>query len=239
MNDVDILYHGEARLADWGESRAGGKWIKVFLPDLDDQDPLDAFRGLDTQTAKRSGHIFNITITQGDIIQMDSAPEEKNWGKLASKLYANGFFHSHRVLPILGSDTEFLDWIRLQKSAYSDQYSEFIDAEGRCEAAHVRRAGEAGTAYKPPYSAIPLTHEEHKLQHASGESALGGKEWFDKMAAGYRISWGKHQLCKIFDVTGTRHIPPWELLSWAIEHGIESDLPKEYRDYETGQSASA
>ena len=79
-----------------------------------------------------------------------------------------------------GSDDRFLDWIRRQESCLSGGYSEFFYGEGRCVPAHVRRAREAGTAYKPPYSAVPLLDEEHRVQSNQGEKAcleryLGGK----------------------------------------------------------------
>jgi hypothetical protein len=48
--------------------------------------------------------------------------------------------------------------------------------------AHVRRASNGGIGAKPVLSAIPLCRACHQLQHKQGESALGGKEWFDAQA---------------------------------------------------------
>src|SRR5262245_14745507 len=53
----------------------------------------------------------------------------------------------------------------------------FVNGEGRCVAAHVRRASDSGTAYKAAYSCVPLTDAEHRLQHQKGESALKPPEW--------------------------------------------------------------
>lgn len=232
MSELKILYHGEARLADWGESRTGGKWVKLFLPDLDETDPLDSFRGMDTPSMKRSGHVLQLTIAEGDIIAATKTPEPKHWGYLSRKLYSLGFFHAQEVLEVLGTDDEFLAWIRTQPSAHSKEFSEFINGQGRCEAAHVRRSNNAGTGIKPEYSAIPLTHDEHALQHQQGESAIRDREWFDSQASKYRVLWAKTKLCELFNVESTRYIDPVNLVLWAIEKGIYHLLPKDYRNYE-------
>ena len=81
-----------------------------------------------------------------------------------------------------GSDEEYLEWIRKWPSALTGAYSEFVDGEGRCEAAHVRRASSSGVAIKPEYSAIPLTRQEHAMQHQKGESIFCPQEWYDQQA---------------------------------------------------------
>jgi hypothetical protein len=68
----------------------------------------------------------------------------------------------------------FLDFVRTRKSCITDRFDVYLDSteeNGLCEAAHVRRAGPSGIAHKPDYSAVPLTHEEHDLQHRQGELA--------------------------------------------------------------------
>ena len=71
-------------------------------------------------------------------------------------------------------DKAFREWIQTQPSCIDgESFSEWDDSLGewRNPACHVRRAGEAGTAYKPPYSCIPLTHAEHHEQTVKGELA--------------------------------------------------------------------
>jgi hypothetical protein len=98
-------------------------------------------------------------------------------------------------------DAEFLDWIRAQPSCVSGLFSEYVDGQGRCVAAHVRRASNAGTGHKPLFSAVPLTDEEHKLQHQHGEhgllcltrpgqwTRLLAAQWFEEQAKHYLGKW--------------------------------------------------
>lgn len=112
------------------------------------------------------------------------------------------------------SDSEFREWIRNQPSALTGKYSEYVHGEGRCLACHVRRAGKSGTGYKAEYSCVPLTREEHDVQHRKGEVAclvqflpshfakslfegvrteeetkLRAKTYFDQLAEKYRNRW--------------------------------------------------
>lgn len=90
-------------------------------------------------------------------------------------------------------DKQFLHWVELQRSAFSGLFSEWHDGVGYSIACHVRRAGQAGTGYKPLFSAIPLTNLEHQLTHQHGESALAPEEWFENMAARYLSFWLRTQ----------------------------------------------
>jgi hypothetical protein len=228
MNDLNIIYHGDARLADWGETRSGGKYIKLYLDD-DDDDPLLNFRGLDTATLKKSGHNFNVTISQGDIIPAEQ-PQAKPYGKFASQLYSGGFFLAPNVLQAIGSDDTYRKWIQTQPSAYSGNFSEYINGEGRCIAAHVRRSSNAGTGYKPPYSCIPLTDAEHQLQHQKGESALSPREEWDKAKNKYLIKWAKQELAAFLGYESMGFVPPKTLRKWCLEKDTEQYLPRAYRE---------
>jgi len=100
-------------------------------------------------------------------------------------------------------DEAYREWIRRQPSCISGRFSEWVDGEGRCIAAHVRRAATSGTAFKASFSCVPLTNAEHLVQHQKGEAAcldefFGGvgsytaeraKEWFDEQTAKYRERW--------------------------------------------------
>lgn len=89
-----------------------------------------------------------------------------------------------------GSDADFLAWIRKWPSLLSRSYSEFVHGEGRCEASHVRRVSHgSGVAEKPPYSAVPLTHNEHALCHQKGESVFYPPEWWEAQAISYLTMW--------------------------------------------------
>ena len=88
-----------------------------------------------------------------------------------------------------GSDNEYQKWVRLWPSCLSGAYSEVVEGVGKCEFAHVRRASNSGTAYKPEYSGIPLTHDEHALQHQKGESVFCPPEWYEAQAQKYLTMW--------------------------------------------------
>lgn len=78
-----------------------------------------------------------------------------------------------------GSEEQYYAWLRQCVSFLVPVYSEYVNGEGRCVVAHVR-SGNAGTAYKPPYSAVPLTQLQHGKQHQHGyEYYLPIERWID------------------------------------------------------------
>ncbi|OWK42044.1 hypothetical protein [Fimbriiglobus ruber] len=89
-----------------------------------------------------------------------------------------------------GTDKQFREFIQRQPSCISGRFSEFLETgEGRCVAAHIRRAGESGTGFKGEYACVPMTQSEHLLQHQHGESYFGGKEFFDAQRVRYLGMW--------------------------------------------------
>lgn len=88
-----------------------------------------------------------------------------------------------------GTDKQYRRWISHQTSCVSGRFSEWVDGVGRCEAAHVRRAGRSGTGFKAEYSCVPLTRTEHAAQHQHGESALATKDWWDAQVVKYLRLW--------------------------------------------------
>ena len=247
MTDLDILYHDEVQLLDWGESRGGGKWIKLKLFE-GDSDPLDAFRGLDTATAKKAGHIFNVTIVQGDIVAERDKPMKGQYGDEAKALHQSGFFRAPNVWLALGTDEEFQAWCRKQKCVvcgdkdYPEEYP-----EGVCEYAHVRRvANGAGTSTKPPYSGVPLCHKHHTLQHNKGELASyvaaatydqkitiysehNAKDWFDKKRIQHLEKWAHYQLTKTLGAESLTEINPADLYLFCESNGINKYLPSLFK----------
>jgi hypothetical protein len=122
------------------------------------------------------------------------------------------------------SDKAYREWVQTLPSCLTGGFSEYLE-DGRrlCVAAHVRRAGMSGVAYKAPYSVVPLTQLEHLHQHNQGELAclvkfrrdpklrtalenaspdealLIAERWFDAQVVTYRELWRER--------TGTT---PWE-----------------------------
>lgn len=149
----------------------------------------------------------------------------------AKALRLSAFFRTPTVWRAIGADSQFLAWLRTQSCAYCQA----IPSEQRpTEAAHVRRVAEgAGIAIKPDYCAIPLCHEHHGLQHTQGESALGGKEWFDKKCIDYVTRWAWETLKQQFGFVSWAYIPPAVLREWAISQNVQANLPSEYRHEST------
>ena len=104
------------------------------------------------------------------------------------------------------SDKHFLEWISRQPSCLDGGFSQWLNGEGRNIAAHVRRIKYgAGTGIKPKYRAVPLTHEQHMMQHHKGEAAVikyyagidltpeQAAEWFEQKAEYYEEKyWRSH-----------------------------------------------
>lgn len=229
MSELKIMYHDEVQIVDFGESRTLGPWIKLKLSN-DGNDPLEIFRGLDIGGKNKSLHIANMTLSQGDIIPAKDEQPVKPYGQEATQLFKNGFFYVDDVLRKIGSDKQYREWIQKQPSAYSKEFSEFVDGEGRCEAAHVRRAIDSGTSYKPTYSCIPLTHDEHLLQHQQGETALNPREWFENQRNKYLLQWAKETLANSLGQDSMGWISPQELRTWCQENGVEKYLPSSYQN---------
>lgn len=93
------------------------------------------------------------------------------------------------------NDAQFLAWIRTLPSCLPRMPGD----DSSVQACHIRRANNSGVGMKPPFSAVPMTANQHKYQHDHGETAcltlfLGkhfgrteAHEWFDKKAEHYRM----------------------------------------------------
>ena len=68
----------EAQLLGWGDGRNSGPWIKLRLAD---PETLDKFRGLDTATAKNTGHLFDLALIETDHAPLPERIPEK-WDEM-------------------------------------------------------------------------------------------------------------------------------------------------------------
>lgn len=137
-----------------------------------------------------------------------------------------------KVWEQIGTDDDYLKWCREQKCAHCSKAPRWeMDTFMPSEAAHVRRvANGAGTAIKPPYSAIPLCSGCHRDQHQRGEDAIGGKDKVDRMRLDHVKRWAWETMREIFDVESMREANPADVLAWAKSRGIERYLPLSYRE---------
>ncbi len=89
-----------------------------------------------------------------------------------------------------GTTEEYFKWLSYMPSAVTKLYGEYTDGVGRNDPAHFRTVEHgAGTGIKPPYSGIPLTHDEHMLQHQKGCSVIGDKDWWTKQSIKHLTMW--------------------------------------------------
>jgi hypothetical protein len=168
-----------------------------------------------------------------------AAADEKIYGYEARTLRLSGFCRCPAVWKALGTDEEFRAWIQKQPSAWSGEFSTYVDGEGRCEAAHVSRIEYGrGIGHKPEYACIPLTHKEHALQHAKGESVfsqtdkrgvlIGGREFFEKMRMKYVEQWAWETLRATLGYDSMGEAEPSVVRAWAVAHGVADLLPGKY-----------
>ncbi len=224
MNEIKILYHGDARLADWGETRAGGKYIKLFLDDKD-EDPLLNFRGLDIGNLKKSGYVFNLTISEGDIIAMATI-EKKPYGNLAAQLFINHFFCAPQIIKVLSPSLYYRDWLRRQPSCISGKF----DNERNKDIDSLLFCVESGNEGIEEYSYIPVTGDELiNLTTGTDKCVLNPKQMLQKRTK-YLTLWGKKRLCHLTEYSSVGDIPPEKLVEWCNQHNISQYLPRAYRD---------
>lgn len=158
----------------------------------------------------------------------------KRYGQQAKELRQSDFFRRPEVWKAVGTDKQFLDWIKQQPCAWDGKQC-FAD-NNPVVPAHVRRvANGAGTGIKPPYSAIPLCFKRHAAQTDHGESEIGGRDWWDKKRIEYVQKWCWETLKAKLGYDSWADVPPWELFNWAEEHGVSAKngsmtLPRSYYD---------
>ncbi|MFT5483328.1 MAG: hypothetical protein ACI9GW_001985 [Halieaceae bacterium] len=159
-------------------------------------------------------------------------PVKGPYGEYAKALVQSGFFRVPNVWCAIGTDGQYLEWVKRQKSAISGEFSEYHDdGEAYCIPAHVRRVAHgSGTAIKPPYSAIPLTNQEHQQAHQHGDSNLRPDEWWDKTRIQYVARWAYETLKHNLRYGSYTSIPPSKLVEWASQYNVTEYLPRSIKD---------
>lgn len=248
---MQIILHDEAQLVDWGESRSLGPWIKLRLTD---PELLESFRGMDTATQKKAGHILNLTLSEGDIVPCETSA--KRYGQEAAVLRKSGFFYRPEVWRAIGIDIDYQEWVRDQKCIVCGG-QDWVEQQGvgKCEYAHVRR--DSGFAIKPEFSGVPLCHKHHVLQHTKGELAayreaiaikgqptcgtlkearewlIETQEWFEQKALSMVVKWAWFELKTQLGAESWSNIEPKRLRIWAEAEGVEKYLPDVYKNAES------
>lgn len=91
-----------------------------------------------------------------------------------------------------GSEEQYYSWLRQCPSCLFPEFSEYVNGEGRCVVAHVRNVN-GGIGYKPPYSAVPLTQDQHAKQHQYGYEYFMPIEAWSELSRYYLKKWIKGQ----------------------------------------------
>jgi hypothetical protein len=189
----------------------GASGAIVRITDEAAQEALQATNGAEGITTPRAD--------EEDAAQRRTAP----YGDHARALRLSSFFRTPDVWRAVGSDADFLAWLRTQKCAARP------GCAGDIVPAHVRRvANGAGTGVKPPYSAIALCDGHHRQQHQHGESALGGRDWFDRQRIAHVQRWCWERLKRELGYDTWAEVPPHKLYVWAQFHDVEKLLPACY-----------
>lgn len=164
-------------------------------------------------------------------VEADKSPLP-TYGKFAQALRLHiDWMGNPKVWEAFGTDEQYQEWCRDQPCAWCKKAPHWeMDTNVRSEAAHVRRAGESGTAFKAPFATIPLCHECHRRQHQHGERDFSEPEWFDQQRIKHVHAWLWVAMKKTFSVGSMRDLPPDDLLSYAEETELDRFLPDCYRE---------
>lgn len=170
------------------------------------------------------------------------AEEKGPYGQFATLLYRSNWLHGDGALALVGTDDEFVAWVRTQPCEWCGA----VPQARKIDPAHVRRVElGSGTAEKPPYGVIPLCNPCHRAQHQHGEeTCFGSKGWMERTLRKTRTNWVKQCLYELFEVNSLTDIDPVALAEWVY---VETDgghggawlaLPEEYRNALTAQESA-
>lgn len=150
------------------------------------------------------------------------------YGEEAKALRLSSFFRTPDVWRAIGSDAQFLEWLRGQPCAAAKLVG--APCAGDVVAAHVRRVSEgAGTGIKPPYCAVPMCNNHHSLSHQHGDGVIGAREWWDQQRINNVQQWAWQALKKKLGYEHWNQVPPHVLSDWAEQSGVGLLLPNVYR----------
>lgn len=268
MGNAGLLDNGfadEVMLLEWSKSTSkDGPKVKVLLLDDDAVEPfqLATIRKGSGKNRVAGQRYFMFAIPM-DVPEATPATKVQNkrmnenmkpYGMAASLLYKHAFFDAPPVLAAIGTDKEFLAWVRMQRCARTgalDHNTNNENGETRteCDPAHYRSIEDgAGVGIKPPYSAIPLVHAWHHAQTVFGYCALDpktgsenppqtqaecgdeqkGREWMQRQRDKHKKEWAKSVLASKWGEDSMGFVDPRKVVDWADAEGVKNILPSNY-----------
>lgn len=234
MENEDLLLDSDLQAAFMGtttsaKTMADGS-LRISI-DLSPADAIGAFTRFGTP-----GSAVAVTRLKDAVAAEESRPKsdicEPLYGHYAKALKLSSFFRNPKVWPSIGTDADYLEWLKLQPCALSGRHSEYHDDGSALSIpAHVRRVEHgSGTAIKPLYSAIPLTNILHQKCHQEGDSAIGSEGWWEHKRIWYVQKWCWETLKAKLGYASWANVPPQELIKWALTNGVFEYLPREYKE---------
>lgn len=203
---------------------AGHRFMAVLVEIGDDETPKSSVNQYVENGEASQDYRNNLA---GAALDKVATVEVKPFGKQASLLHSCGFYFNPHVMEKVGTDQEYLNWTKTQPCCVRGSLIADKAHDGDIVPAHVRRiANGAGTGIKPEYSAVPMCNKHHQLQHQSGESAVGGKQFLDRERAHHISRWMAKRL---FNKESMGHVNPVDVITWAASRNISQYLPESYR----------
>lgn len=92
-----------------------------------------------------------------------------------------------------GTDAQFRRFIRGLPCCICGVFRAWVDGVGQSEAAHVRLGGRGGTAYKPPFSAVPMCRLCHHRQTVETHEVFGSKDFWLQLVEKYLRLWANRE----------------------------------------------
>lgn len=181
---------------------------------------------LDTMTLFNEPNLPGIIARMTSEVAQTQLQQEQSrpYSKEAQLLRQSGFFRIPEVWERVGSDKQFLAWIKEQSCAFRNK--KFGYCSGDIVAAHVRRvANGAGTGIKPPYSSIPCCDNHHQMQHQSGE--MGGPDHWNMLRIHYLEKWSWETLKRYLGFDHWYNMDPDIFIEWAKGRNLYKYLPYE------------
>lgn len=147
-------------------------------------------------------------------IHPNNKPPMDSWQK---ELFKSSFFRSPATWQAVGTDAQFLEWLKGQECCAKSVQP----CSGDIVSAHVRRiANGAGTGIKPQYSAVPMCDTHHQLQHHQGESAVGGKEHLDQQRIKHIHAWCWWKVKTDLSFNSWSDMPQEVFTKWCNDNGL-------------------
>lgn len=223
---MNTVYSGELQLAGWSVTHNGGAKVTFWLPD---DDAVKSFSALTMRKGRHAGQVLAAVIAEVDEAEQEEQQHEAEqqasdkageYGSYYQSLYKVGWWHNPKLWPVMGSDREYLDWLKTKTCR-------FCGAFPPNDPAHVRRIEYgAGVGIKPDYSAITLCRDCHENHSQHGEAhAFGSRDWMEQQLAKQRPEWLKERLHAAFNVDSMSKVDPRLFVMWAKANDLFETLP--------------